>query len=168
VSVDEATLPWKEFLPRRTAKIDVPWTDIPVTLRDALRPNVEALRKPRDGLYPTDAVTGEELYRYTARQGGSGYDKASRSLFVGQIFVKPKLVRICLTSHSIVAALVVAAAFVDPRLRSPRSSYAWMARILDQGDAAVNEWLSTVNVATLPPSNGRGGRKSNRTVLQMR
>ena len=165
--VNEDNLPWNDFLPSsRLAKIAIEFGDIPVKLRDALRPNIEALRKPRDGLYPTDTTTGQELYRYTYLQGGRQYDSESRSEFAGQLYMDGKLVRICLTNHSVVAALMVAAALVDPRLHSMRSAYAWMSRIVEQGDPAVDEWLASVTLAPRPPTRGRGGRTSRRTVMQ--
>ena len=144
--------------------LDVTWDAVPRTLRDALAPFVEQLRKPRDGKYPFDSQTGQELYRYVARQGGR-HTKGGNG-FVGQLWRDGRLTRICLAAHTVVAALVIVAALVDTRLHCQKIAHAWLHAMVTGGDAAATAWLAGCSLTEFAVTKSNGGRPSGSTVLR--
>lgn len=135
-------------------KIDLKWEELPNVLRSALHGHMQALR--RKGEYE-----GQPFYAYVTRQSGGTAHKQYQGWQV-QLSIKgdPKLRRIAKVNHSKVGALAAVAALADSSLQDMVAMRQWMYGMAAGGDVMAENWLSTVDLSTLPARRACGGRPS--------
>ena len=129
--------------------------DIPQQLLDVMQRHIDALRKPQ-------TATGFKGVSYQSGKNTNGFKFRG---FVGAMTPPHSgTIRLVFVNIKEAAALVVAAAEIDPRLRSQKSASIWLLWMIEKGAAAVDQWLEDEGVQrgleVLPVSGAQGGRPS--------
>lgn len=122
---------------------------LPQALRDALAPHVDALRrKESDPTNQDPKWQGQDTYSHVYLRKGR---------FVAQIGHHP-WIRLALVTTTYMAAVVAAAALMDPRLKEKGAARRWLQRMCTGGDPTP--WLEEMAVALQAPPSARAARKA--------
>lgn len=131
---------------RTAGKVTLSIHSVPTSLRDALRPMVDALRQ--EGR--VDELTGEPRFKHVGHQSGAG----PKDKFWGwqvQIHKHGALRRVGLAHEAEVAALLAAAALVDERLLVHGNASKWISTMVERGDDGVVQWIIEDDVHLVEP-----------------
>ena len=145
-------------------RLDMTRDDVPEKLRTYLSAVVQSLRKPG-----VDEVTGDELYKNVSHNTGTDKYRVFTGWKVQYWLGTSKgHARVGFTLLAYVAALLYAGAAVDPRLRTQRSAHKWIVWLVDVGEAAVDEWIASLDALCVPAVTGanpgeKRGRPAGRT-----
>lgn len=138
----------------RMGSLRATMAEMPLALQCALAPHVEALRNGK-------VEYGEPCYRHVYRQPGRDFGHKHHGWQV-ILSLEGNVRRVAHAREAPLAALVAAAARLDPALRDQATVGAWVASMVEGGEPAAAAWLARVDLTRTPKAKVCKGRPRGR------